>query len=62
MIKDEDMAKLGLACDQLDLAISCWRGMSSINILVSKAEAAQLCEKIAAASKADAEGTAEGPK
>lgn len=28
------------------IAISCWRGRNSINVLVSKQEAAQIAEKI----------------
>mmetsp|Transcript_15450 Transcript_15450/g.43228 ORF Transcript_15450/g.43228 Transcript_15450/m.43228 type:complete len:1047 (+) Transcript_15450:183-3323(+) len=60
MIKDSDAELLGLGDSGAEsLAISCYRGMSSINILVSKQEAAQLAEKITAARQAKAEA-AEG--
>eukprot|EP00193_Tetraselmis_chui_P019235 CAMPEP_0177793138 /NCGR_PEP_ID=MMETSP0491_2-20121128/24910_1 /TAXON_ID=63592 /ORGANISM="Tetraselmis chuii, Strain PLY429" /LENGTH=881 /DNA_ID=CAMNT_0019315623 /DNA_START=13 /DNA_END=2658 /DNA_ORIENTATION=- len=53
-LKEEEAAAIGLASGVSggsQLTISCWRGISSINVLVSKAEASQLVEKIAIAQK-----------
>jgi hypothetical protein len=58
LIREEEAAPLGLATgSQMEgaltaaapLAISCWRGRASINVLVSKAECAQIAEKLKAA-------------
>jgi len=60
ILKDAEAAALGLAGSTSGLSpmtISCWRGITSINILVSKQEAAQLVEKIEFAQKATASKT-----
>jgi hypothetical protein len=47
ILKEEDALKLGFSgSPEESLAVCIYRGMSSINILVSKQEAAQLLEKI----------------
>lgn len=48
VLREADSARLGLTQGGPEgaIAICCYRGMSSINILVSKQEASQLMEKI----------------
>eukprot|EP00951_Prasinocladus_malaysianus_P046337 scaffold637288_cov45-Prasinocladus_malaysianus.AAC.1 len=47
LLKEAEMARLGLAGEPL--AVSCWRGMSSISIMVSKQEAMHMVDKVEAA-------------
>ena len=45
MMKDEDAERLGFVFDGKPLAISCWRGTITVNLLTSKIETDQLLDK-----------------
>ena len=61
---DESAAEDGLAV-HAPLAIACWRGRASVNLLVNKQEAKQLAEKLryamAKRNKSDAAAQAGQP-
>ena len=46
VMKDEDAHKHGFLFDGKPLAISCWRGTITVNLLTTKNETEQLLEKV----------------
>jgi hypothetical protein len=51
--RDEDLAAINVS--KLDLAIACWRGRTSCNLLVSKAETVHFIDKLKAATSSTTE-------
>jgi multisite-specific tRNA:(cytosine-C5)-methyltransferase len=45
-ISDADVAALPAGCSPEEIAIACWKGKSSVNLLVSKVETDHLLEKL----------------